>query len=182
MRSRRILRRPAGRGGARRPMVSLWRMGGLLQLLAAAAGAAATSGSAWRCAAGAGAGACWTRGRAGAGARAGARAPCSLFEFTLRGRTAPRELVAPQHEPLTLPILLLARSVLMPATRRATARGRWRQSIRMRCRAAGPPSARPSFWESSPSPRAPRGPAPYVSWTSSSCASEAKIRPSSAAA
>ena len=141
------------------------------------------SGSAWRCAAGAGAGACWTRGRAGAGARADARAPCSLFEpFTLRGRTAPRELVAPQHEPLTLPILLLARSALMPATRRATARDRWRQSIRMRCRAAGPPSARPSSWESSPSPRAPRGPAPYVSWTSSSCASEAKSRPSSAVA
>ena len=88
----RVLRRPAGRGGARRPM------GGLLQLLAAA-GAAATSGSAWRCAAGAGAGACWTRGRAGAGARADARAPYPLFEpFTLRGRTAPRELVAPQHE------------------------------------------------------------------------------------
>ena len=83
---------------------------------------------------------------------------------------------------LTLPILLLARSALMPATRRVTARGRWRQSIRMRCRAAGPPSARPSFWESSPSPRAPRGPAPYVSWTSSSCASEAKSRPSSAVA
>ena len=39
------------------------------------------------------------RARAGAGARADARAPCPLLEpFTLRDRTAPRELVAPQHE------------------------------------------------------------------------------------
>ena len=39
------------------------------------------------------------RARAGAGARADARAPCPLPEpFTLRDRTAPRELVAQQHE------------------------------------------------------------------------------------
>ena len=58
-----------------------------------------TATIAWRRAAGAGAGACWTRGRAGTGTRADARALCPLLEpVTLRGRTAPRELVAPQHE------------------------------------------------------------------------------------